>query len=138
MAILTVDDFAAWDVAEPEKLPELVEDVLATAAIVAPCLTDPAFPYGRAARATLREAVLRRLDAGTGAVVTRSEGTGPFSRSETIDNRTRRAILSPSDIGDLQALCRAFNGATRPRAGAVNLDPTPTPTGPPVHPFRLA
>lgn len=140
MAILTIDDFAAWqlDEANTAKLAELVGDALASAEIVAPCLADPDFQLHRAAKAILREAVLRRLDAGTGAVVTRSEGTGPFSKSETVDNRSRRSILQPSDIADLQNLCRSVSGAPRPRGGAVNMDPTPTPTGPLVHPFLVA
>lgn len=126
---LTPSDFGPWGVEDDPKLAELIEDVLAQAATLAPCIVDPAFPYDKAARATLREAVLRRLDAGTGGVVTKTQGTGPFSESETIDNRLRRTILQPADISDLQRLCGLFTGVGR-RAGAVNMDPNPAgPSG---------
>lgn len=122
---LTPTDFAPWGIVEQDKLVVLIEDVLAQAAIVAPCILEATFPYAAAAKALLREAVLRRLDAGSGAIITRLEGTGPFQRSETIDNRIRRGILQPLDISDLQKLCVAAGGGTSPRGGSVNLDPNP-------------
>ena len=120
---LTPADFAAWDVLEQDKLAVLIEDVLAQAEIIAPCIVEDDFPYAAAARATLREAVLRRLDAGTGTLVTRQEGTGPFTRSETIDNRQQRVILRPADVTDLQRLCAQYTGSKADRLGTVNLDP---------------
>lgn len=123
---LTPSDFAPWGVTDDNgKLSELIRDVMAQAVIVAPCLSDPSFPYRDAARATLREAVLRRLDAGTGTITTKQQGTGPFTSTETIDNRQKRGILSPSDITDLQRLCLTFKGGRTTRAGSVNLDPHP-------------
>lgn len=124
MSVVTLvpADFSAWNVTDQAKLAELITDALAQAAVVAPCITEDTFQYAEAARATLRESVLRRLDAGTGALVTRSEGTGPFQRSETIDNRLRRTVLQPSDIADLQRLCALHNG-TSPRGGSIDLDP---------------
>ena len=120
---LAPTDFTSWGIADQGKLSDLITDALAQARIIAPCIDDDEFPYHEAARATLREAVLRRLDAGTGAVTTRTEGVGPFQRTETIDNRSRRVILQPVDITDLQRLCAKFLGDPMPRAGAVNLDP---------------
>lgn len=124
--ILVEEDFTAWNLGadDLEKLPELIGDILAQAAIVAPCLEAADFSYARAAKAVLREAVLRRLDAGTGAVTTQHQGTGPFQHSETIDNRANRGILRPNDIRELQLLCTLQSGAADDlQAGALNLDP---------------
>lgn len=122
--ILTADDFTAWDVTDHDKLDALIGDVLSQAVVVAPCLDAAEFAYARAAKAILREAVLRRLDAGSGALTTRQQGTGPFSQMEVIDQRSNRTILRPADISQLQALCSLHNGEVEgPRLGAINLDP---------------
>lgn len=122
---LTPADFKAWDQAqdEPEKLKVLIEDALATAAIVAPCINEPDFTYTIAAKAILREAVLRRLDAGTGAVTTYQTSTGPYGETQTVDTRLRRTIFQPSDVQELERLCKLYRGDSGPRAGSVNLDP---------------
>lgn len=122
--ILVLEDFEAWNLSDTERLDQLIGDVLAQAAIVAPCLDAPAFAYGRAAKAVLREAVLRRLDAGTGAVTTRQQGTGPFSQMEVVDARGMRGILRPDDISQLQTLCSLHNDETESgRLSYIDLTP---------------
>ena len=95
---LTPSDFGPWGVEDDPKLAELIEDVLAQAATLAPCIVDPAFPYDKAARATLREAVLRRLDAGTGGVVTKTQGTGPLTRAAIRTAEGKRLVHGHSLI----------------------------------------
>ena len=83
----------------------MIRDTLARAAQVAPCINDPDFPHGDAAKAVIRGAVLRWHAAGTGAVI--SEGAGPYSR--TIDTRQGPgALFWPSEIAELQALCSSW------------------------------
>lgn len=94
---------------EPVKAQAMIDDAMALAARVAPCITDVAFAYPDAAKAILRGAVLRWNDSGTGAVT--QQAAGPFS--QTLDTRqTRRSMFWPSEITELQKLCReATSGA---------------------------
>lgn len=135
--MLTLKDFEAWGVEHDPKIAEMIGDVLAQAAIVAPCLSEPDFPYAAAAKAILREAVLRRFEAGPGGVTTRQQGTGPFSQSETVDTRMQRGILQPRDIVSLEQLCKAYRGESAARAGSLNLDPGAGRAAPAVHPFLI-
>ena len=103
------------------KAEAMIEDALATAEMVAPCIFDEEFAHPGAAKAILRGAVLRWNDSGTGAV-TQVSG-GPFQ--QTIDTRTaRRSMFWPSEIVDLQKLCgiqregKAFTIDTTPPAAA--------------------
>lgn len=107
------------------KAVAMIEDAVALAARVAPCILDPSFAHEAAAKAILRGAILRWNDSGSGAVV--SQGVGPFS--QTIDNRQdRRSMFWPSEITDLQELCgkpesaKAFTIDTAPGMGAVHAD----------------
>lgn len=108
------------------KAEAMIEDALATAAMVAPCIFDEEFPHPGAAKAILRGAVLRWNDSGTGAV-TQVSG-GPFQ--QTIDTRTaRRSMFWPSEIVDLQKLC----GIQR-EGKAFTIDTTP-PAASQAHPL---
>ncbi|MGX7727594.1 hypothetical protein [Rhodococcus sp. 5G237] len=120
--VLTVDDLLPFAPGIDEaKAEAMIEDALALAAEVAPCILEDSFAKPAAAKAILRGAVLRWNDAGTGAVV--SQAAGPFS--QTIDtSKVRRAMFWPSEITDLQKLCggsetRAFSIDTY--AGAHNV-----------------
>jgi hypothetical protein len=96
------------------KAQAMIEDALALAARVAPCILDAEFEHDTAARAILRGAVLRWHEAGSGAL--QSEGIGPYNY--TTDNRqTRKGMFWPSEIEQLQELCR-----TSGPAGAFTLD----------------
>lgn len=124
LTLLSPSDFAPWGTPQDAKLTALITDVQAKAAIVAPCLSLVDFKYPDAAKAILREAVLRRLEAGSGAVATKFVATGPFSTSETFDTRSLRGILQPKDIAELQELCKLNSGAaSSPRFRGASMDP---------------
>lgn len=123
---ITVDDLLPFapDI-DAVKAAAMIEDALALAAEVAPCILDESFTKGAAAKALLRGAVLRWNDAGTGAVV--SQAAGPFS--QTIDtSKSRRSLFWPSEIESLQALCSeqgpkmAFAIDTAPGCGSLHAD----------------
>ncbi|QDC16077.1 hypothetical protein [Rhodococcus ruber] len=124
---LTVDDLTPFTPGiDPVKAAAMIDDALALAAVVAPCILEDTFTAAGAAKAILRGAVLRWHDAGAGAVV--SQAAGPFS--QTIDtSTTRRGMFWPSEITQLQQLCRTSN------PGAFTIDTAPTWEPPTVHPF---
>lgn len=96
---LNPSDFPGLDGAET-----LIEDAEALAVLVAPCLGDADLSDLKIAqaRAILRGAVLRWSEAGTGA--TSQQTAGPFS--QTITTSARRNSFWPSEIKDLQLVCR--------------------------------
>ena len=98
------------------KAQAMIDDALAIAATVAPCILTEDFAYAAAAKAYLREAILRWHDAGTGAVT--QVTTGPFSQT-TDDRSPRRGMFWPSEITGLQRLCASGNG------GAFTIDTIP-------------
>ncbi|WP_343466358.1 hypothetical protein AAI421_14485 [Rhodococcus aetherivorans] len=106
--VLTIDDLLPFAPGiDPGKAQIMIEDAIATAAEVAPCILEDTFTKDAAAKAILRGAILRWHDSGSGAVV--SQAAGPFS--QTVDNRVqRRAMFWPSEITDLQKLCRTGGG----------------------------
>jgi hypothetical protein len=90
------------DIPEAKAL-AMIQDALALAARVAPCILEDAFLYDAAARAILRGAVLRWHDAGTGALQQQSVD----DYSQTVDTRQqRRGMFWPSEIQQLQDLCK--------------------------------
>lgn len=108
---------------DPVKAQAMIDDALALAARVAPCITDDEFAYPEAAKAIIRGAILRWNDAGSGAVT--QQGAGPFQ--QTVDTRqTRRSMFWPSEITDLQQLCsetqeaKAFSVDTAPSLVGVH------------------
>lgn len=110
-----LEPFAAIDVVKAEAM---IDDALALAARVAPCITDPTFEHESAARAILRGAILRWNESGTGALSTQQ--AGPFAMG--IDTRQqRRAMFWPSEIDALQELCRDGDPSTQ----AFTIDSTP-------------
>lgn len=104
MAIITPEDFAPFADIDSVKAQAMIDDALALAIRVAPCIAEDSFEHAAAAKAILRAAILRWNDSGTGAVT--QQTTGPFQH--TVDNRQqRRGMFWPSEIADLQALCDA-------------------------------
>lgn len=84
------------------KAQAMIDDALALAARVAPCINDDTFAYPDAAKAIIRGAILRWDESGTGAM--QSQQAGPFA--QTLDTRQqRRGMFWPSEINDLTALC---------------------------------
>lgn len=100
---ITIDDLIPFspDI-NPVKAQAMIEDALARAALIAPCINDADFPHSDAAKAILRGAILRWDDAGAGVVV--QWGAGSFQ--ESVDTRQqRKSLFWPSEIVDLQGLC---------------------------------
>lgn len=122
---LLVSDLAPFATIDPVKAQAMIDDALALAARVAPCITEGDFPYAGAAKAILRGAILRWNEAGTGAF--QSTQTGPFGAS--VDTRqVRRGMFWPSEIDQLQDLCasaktgKAFNVDTVSTTAIVHAD----------------
>jgi hypothetical protein len=110
-----LEPFAAIDAVKAQAM---IDDALALAAQVAPCILEDTFEQEGAARAILRGAVLRWNEAGTGAL--QSQTAGPFGQQ--IDTRQqRRGMFWPSEITQLQRLCAGDTGA---EAFAVDTVPT--------------
>lgn len=113
-------DLEPFATIEAAKAQAMIDDALALAARVAPCITEDTFTYDAAAKAILRGAVLRWHEAGSGAL--QSETAGPFGQA--IDTRQqRRGMFWPSEITDLARLCAASTGAS---AFDINTVPTAT------------
>lgn len=120
---LTPDDLAPFATIDLSKALAMIEDALAMAAVVAPCITTAEFAYPDAAKAIIRGAVLRWDESGTGAM--QQVTSGPFST--TMDTRqTRRGMFWPSEIQQLQALC------TTSGTYAVEIDTMPAGGGVPA------
>ncbi|MFC9769751.1 hypothetical protein [Rhodococcus jostii] len=118
---ITFDDLSPFAPTLVEgKAQLMIDDAIATAAVVAPCILDEDFTAGAAAKAIIRGALVRWAEAGSGAVVT--QAAGPFSQA--LDTRqVRRAMFYPSEITDLQRLCRTIG-----RGRAFTIDTIPAVT----------
>ncbi|WP_187776347.1 hypothetical protein [Antrihabitans cavernicola] len=89
----------------------MIEDALATASVAAPCILEDGFKYPAAAKAIIRGAILRWAESGTGAKSQVSDTAGQFGHTETLDTRqVRRAMFYPTEITDLQKLCKSSRG----------------------------
>ena len=116
--IINASDLEPFGVVDDDKSQAMVADALAMAVLVAPCLNDDDFAYAAAAKAIVRGAILRWVDAGSGALSQKSETRGPFTESETFDTRqVRRAMFWPSEIQQLQDLCKSGS-----ETGAFSVD----------------
>lgn len=119
--ILTPDDLAPFADIPSAKAQAMIDDAVAMAALVAPCINAADFANADVARAVIRGAILRWHEAGSGAAV--QQTAGPYS--QTIDNRqTRRGMFWPSEITQLQNLC---GGASSSRSFEVDTMPAPGP-----------
>lgn len=113
-AYLSVADLEPFATIEPAKAQAMIDDAVALAARVAPCILEAGFLHEAAARAILRGAVLRWYEAGTGALQTQQVD----DYSYTVDNRQqRRGLFWPSEIEQLQNLCK-----TDGPSGAFSVD----------------
>jgi hypothetical protein len=122
---LDVDDLMMFQSGlDPDKTAQMIDDAEAIAALAAPCLTDPGVdptsPNGAAVKAILRGAVLRWLEAGSGAF--QSQVAGPFG--VTYDTRQeRRGLFWPSEIVQLQRVCLSVSPTGG--GGAFSIDTKP-------------
>lgn len=117
-SLLNPDDLEPFADIDPVKAQAMIDDAVAMALRVAPCLAADDFAYADAAKAILRGAILRWNDSGSGALS--QQGAGPFQ--VTYDTRQeRRSLFWPSEIDQLQDLCR--DGDLR--GAAFTIDTTP-------------
>lgn len=100
---MTPADLANFADIAPAKAQDMIDDALALAETVAPCITTPTFTYPQAAKAILRAAILRWNEAGTGAMT--QESVDDYSGT-TDTRQPRRGMFWPSEITQLQGLCR--------------------------------
>lgn len=98
------------------KAQEMIKDAVALAARIAPCILSEDFKYADAAKAIIREAILRRNESGTGVFT--QQGAGPFQVS-TDTRQPRRALFRPDEIQQLQQMCKE----TTARAFAIDTAP---------------
>ncbi|WP_130865844.1 hypothetical protein [Acidipropionibacterium timonense] len=110
MAVISIEDLAPFADIPTERAQAMIDDAVAVALRVAPCLSDPAFPYLGAAKAILRRAILRWNETGVSGSTT-SETAGPFTHVMT--TRPSSGLLWPSEITDLQKLCRDASSSGR-------------------------
>lgn len=108
MAILDPSDLAPFAEIENSKAAAMIADAEALALRVAPCLTADAAPeLLGAARAILRRAVLRWHETGnSGSRTSTSRAAGPWSETDTVSTTGSRGLFLPSEIQQLQELCR--------------------------------
>lgn len=120
MRFLKPSDLSPFATIDEAKALAMIEDAEATAATVAPCITESGFLEDdtRVAyvRAVIRGAVLRWNESGTGAY--QAQTAGPFG--VTMDTRQqRRGMFWPSEISELQDACKRFRGVGDAKAYAV-------------------
>lgn len=118
-------DLTAFADIPEARASEMIADAEAWAIVAAPCLATAEFQadmvMSAAARAVLRQAVLRWHEAGTGAVT--QQAAGPFQQS--VDTRqARKGMFWPSEISQLRDLCATFTGAST-SGKAFSIDTTP-------------
>lgn len=104
--LLTPADLKEFATITYAKAQDMIDDALGVAFIYAPCvLADDFAPAKRkAAKAIIRGAILRWIEAGTGSVQTQSS----MSYSQTLDTRQpRKVMFLPSELDALRRLCRS-------------------------------
>lgn len=125
MAAVSVipEDLAPFAEIAEDKAEALIADAMARAARVAPCILDDELSdtNSAAAKAVIRDAILRKDEAGTG--VLQQKTIGPFG--EVLDTRQpRRVMFWPSEVAELLSICRDHEGIVAAR-GAYEIDTMP-------------
>lgn len=110
---LTPEDIAPFAPdASVAKVQAMIDDALAWAVRVAPCILDDDFQHPDAAKAILRNAILRWIqisDEGTTLVAGQFELRKGVTSGDAVrlaQMRSRRSLFWPSEINDLQELCQ--------------------------------
>lgn len=113
---MTVNDVPSLDPDDADSR-ALVEDAVALAAQVAPCIELPHFPESHAGvLAVLRSVIIRWDGAGSGAMTQVGEG----SYTQMMDTvRARRGLLLPKEISMLQRICRNFTSGAAVQSGGT-------------------
>lgn len=110
MAALSIstEDLEPFASIPEEKAEAMIEDAMAMASLVAPCITEDDLDPKKAAaaKAVIRGAILRWHESGTGAAVSQTA----LGFSQTLDTRQeRRGMYWPSEIEQLQKICQAVS-----------------------------
>ena len=126
MAVIELADLQAINPdIDTAKAGAMIQDAVAQATLVAPCLADDTSLTDLQVaqfKAVLRAAVIRWDDAGSGAVLTEQVTAGPFAQSQTVDSsRLRKGLFWPSELDLLQKIC-----GTGRKAGTVDVTPAQT------------
>ena len=122
--LLTPADLKHFATITDAKAQDMIDDALGVAFIHAPCILSDDFDpqKRRSAKAIIRGAILRWIEAGTGAVQTQSS----MSYSQTLDTRQpRKVMFFPSELDALRRLCRSDTDTGG--AFAIDLLPSPAP-----------
>lgn len=124
---LTVDDLTPFRSGiDREKAAAMIADAMAMARLVAPCLATGSAvvlteDQAAAAKAIIRSAVLRWDQSGDAGLAQRQQTIGPASIGESFDNRqTRKGMFWPSEIEQLQEVCRLASNTAVSGAFAVD------------------
>lgn len=134
MAFIIPADLVPFATIDAAKAAAMIADAESMAILAAPCLPglltapDDETPEAEALRlaklaavkAILRGAILRWNDAGSGAVQTTQEQTGPFGVQQTIAPQVRKSMFWPSEIEQLQGIC---SSGEKGKAYAVDTAP---------------
>src|SRR5690606_41531079 len=91
----------------------MIADVLARARLLAPCLAGDGLSEDQAAaaKAILRDVVLRWNDVGSGGYQQETKTAGPFTHQTMIGaGQDAKARFRPADIRGLQDSCRDVSG----------------------------
>lgn len=122
MSYIDYTDLTPFADIDPVKASAMIDDAVAQAILVAPCLADEGeldANQQAAVKAVLRSAILRWNDSGSGAFT--QQQAGPFQ--VTHDTRqARRSLFWPSEIDQLQKICDAVTGGS---GGAFSVDTAP-------------
>lgn len=122
---IAVADLAPFADIDQAKAEPMIADAVAQAILAAPCLAEPdnLNDHQRAAvKSVLRGAILRWDEAGAGGVTQHQQVAGPFSESVTVAAPQRRGLFWPSELEQLEAVCKAVTGAT---GGAWSINTAP-------------
>lgn len=120
--VLTPEDLAPFADIPDAKAEAMIADVLARARLLAPCLAGDGLSEDQAAaaKAILRDVVLRWNDVGSGGYQQETKTAGPFTHQTMIGaGRDAKARFRPADIRELQDICRDVSGG---HDGAWSLD----------------
>lgn len=105
MPAITPEDLkAALPGQSDEALQAWIDDALALAERIAPCISHPEFPHGAALKALIRAAIRYNAGGGGGAVTQIS--AGPWQKSVDTRNTTSGIMFSPAQEKQLRAMCR--------------------------------
>lgn len=128
--IIGLADLTPFATIDDTKAGAMISSALARAARVAPCINDSTLSadHVEAFKSILRDAILRWNDSGSGAFQQRTQTAGSFSLGETYDTRQpRRSLFWPSEVEEMQAICKEHAGEEK--SGAFSVDTAPSLSG---------